>query len=99
ALRPDERAGVVTFSDRLRVPAPTTADLAHVRRVLAAITGDGGTALRDAVQLSLVSRHDEGARPLMLVFTDGVDNASWLSDEEVLESVRRTGVVIHVVRV
>ena len=51
------------------------------------------------MQLSLVTRHEEGARPLLLVFTDGVDNASWLSDEEVLESVRRTGVVIHVVRV
>jgi VWFA-related protein len=99
ALRPGERAGVLTFSHLLRVPAPSTADLANVRRVLASITGEGRTALRDAVQLSLITHHDEGARPLLLVFTDGVDNASWLSDEEVMESVRRSGAVIHVVRV
>jgi VWFA-related protein len=99
ALRPGERASLLTFSDLLRVPAPPTTDLAEVRRSLAAIAGQGGTALRDAVQLSLVTHHEEGARPLLLVFTDGVDNASWLSDEEVLESVRRSGVVIHVVTV
>jgi len=99
ALRPGEQAGLLTFSDLLRVSAPPTADLAQVRRTLAAIAGKGGTALRDAVQLSLVTHHDEGARPLLLVFTDGVDNVSWLSDEEVMESVRRSGVVIHVVRV
>lgn len=99
ALRPGERAGVVTFSHLLRVPAPATTDLAQIRGVLAGIAGDGRTALRDAVQLSLVTDDDGGARRLLLVFTDGVDNASWLSDEEVMESVRRSGVVIHVVRV
>jgi VWFA-related protein len=99
SLRPGEQAGLMTFSDVLHVSAPPTADLEHVRRALAAIAGNGGTALRDAVQLSLVTHHAEGARPLLLVFTDGVDNASWLSDEEVLESVRRSGAVIHVVRV
>jgi hypothetical protein len=46
-----------------------------------------------------VTHYEEGARPLLLLFTDGVDNASWLSDEDVFESVRRSGVVIHVVRV
>jgi VWFA-related protein len=99
ALRPGERAGVLTFSHLLRVPAPSTTDLADVRRVLASMTGDGRTALRDAVQLSLITHREEGARPLLLVFTDGIDNGSWLSDEEVIESVRRAGIVIHVVRV
>jgi VWFA-related protein len=99
ALRPGERAGVVTFSHLLRVPAPATTDLVQIRRVLAGMTGDGRTALRDAVQLSLMTHDDDGARRLLLVFTDGVDNASWLSDEEVMESVRRSGAVIHVVRV
>jgi len=99
ALRPGERAGVLTFSQLLRVPVPSTTDLAQVRQALVGIVGEGRTALRDAVQLSLLTRHDEVAQPLVLVFTDGVDNASWLSDEEVLESVRRSGVVVHVVRV
>ena len=99
ALRPGESAGLVTFSHRLRPVAPMTEDLAAVRGALAALIGDGRTALRDAVQLALSTEHDARARPLMLLFTDGVDNASWLSDEEVLESVRRAGTVIHAVTV
>ena len=99
ALRPGEWAGLLTFSHRLRPLAPITEDLASVRGALAAITGEGRTALRDAVQFALATDHAAGARPLILVFTDGVDNASWLSDEEALESARRAGTVIHAVSV
>ena len=97
ALRPGEWAGLLTFSHRLRPLVPITENLASVRGALAALSGDGRTALRDAVQLALATEHDARARPLILVFTDGVDNASWLSDEEVLESARRAGIVIHAV--
>jgi tight adherence protein B len=99
ALRPGEYAGLLTFSHRLRPLAPITEDLASVRAALADITADGRTALRDAVQLALATDHAATARPLTLVFTDGVDNTSWLSDEEVLESARRAGTVIHAVGV
>jgi VWFA-related protein len=99
ALRTGERAGLVTFSHDVRVRVGTTADLVAVRRVLGGIVGDGQTALRDAVQLAIALPRDDGARLLMLVFTDGVDNASWLSDEAVVEAARRAGVVIDVVRV
>ena len=95
ALRPGESAGLLTFSHRLRPLAPVTEDLASVRVALVALSGDGRTALRDAVQLALATEHDARARPLILLFTDGVDNASWLSDDEVLESARRAGIVIH----
>jgi VWFA-related protein len=99
ALRPGERAGLLTFSHQFRVPVQMTSDLASVRAALPALVGEGRTALRDAVLLAIATRHDEGARPLVLVFSDGVDNASWLSEDAVLESARRVGVVIHVVRV
>lgn len=99
ALRPGERAGVLTFSHRFRVLVDMTPDLASVRHALGSLLGEGRTALRDAVQLALATRHDEGSRPLVLVFSDGVDNASWLSEEAVLESARRVGVVIHLIRV
>jgi VWFA-related protein len=99
ALQARDRAGLVTFSHELRQPAVITDDLASVRMALGAMTGDGRTALRDAVQLAVATRHDDGVRPMMLVFTDGVDNASWLSEEAVTESARRAGVVVHIVRV
>jgi VWFA-related protein len=51
------------------------------------------------VQLALELRPRDQTRPLLLVFTDGKDTASWLSEESVLDSARRIGVVVHVVRV
>jgi VWFA-related protein len=102
ALRPVDSAGLLTFADALRLRAPMTRDLALVRAALPGIVGEGRTALRDAVQLALALGQDtisRDTRGLMLVFTDGVDNTSWLSDEAVIESARRTGEVVHVVRV
>jgi VWFA-related protein len=99
SLRPGERAGVLTFSHRFHELVAMTPDLASVREAIRSLVGEGRTALRDAVQLAIATRHDEGARPLVLIFSDGVDNASWLSEEAVLESARRAGVVIHLIRV
>src|SRR5262249_29426748 len=98
-LRPGDRAGLVTFSHVLRAPLELTDDLGAVRVALDGLTGNGRTALRDAVQLALAKSDDTVGRRLMLVFTDGVDDVSWLTEEAVMESVRRAGLVIHVVRV
>ena len=86
ALRPGDRAGLLTFSHQLRVAVAMTSELASVRGALRGVHDEGRTALRDAVQLAVATRHHEGARPLILVFSDGVDNASWLSEAAVLES-------------
>ena len=99
ALRPGDRAGLVTFSHMLLVPIEMTADIAAVRSALGRITSNGRTALRDAVQLALAKTDDHESRRLVLVFTDGVDNASWLSEKAIVESASRAAVVIHVVRV
>jgi VWFA-related protein len=98
ALRPGDRAGLVTFSHVLRAPTDLTENLAAVRGALDNVASYGRTALHDAVQLGLAKADDVVGRQVMLVFTDGVDNASWLSEEAVVESARRAGIVIHVVR-
>jgi Mg-chelatase subunit ChlD len=86
ALRSDDRAGLLTFSDVVTVRERLTRDLRSVRHSLGGITGEGQTALRDATQLALAAAHDSDARPMMLLFTDGADNASWLTEGDILES-------------
>ena len=99
ALRPDDRAALITFSHAIDLAVPLTNDLNAVRQTLYRIQPGGSTALRDAVQIALNLRPRDRTRTLLLVFTDGKDTASWLSAEAVLDSARRTGVVVHVVRV
>ena len=40
----------------------------------------------------------ESARRLLLVFSDGTDTASWLTDAQVIAAAHRSSIVIHVVR-
>ena len=46
---------------------------------------------------ALQLRPNDDSRPVVLVFTDGGDNASWLSVSDILAAARRAGVVIHAV--
>src|SRR5256885_143198 len=99
ALRPSDRAALITFSHGIDLAVPLTADLNAVRQMLSRIRPGGSTALRDAVQIALALRPHDLTRTLLLVFTDGKDTASWLSVDAVLDSARRAGIVVHVVRV
>lgn len=53
--------------------------------------------LRDAVYLGLAGTSDDRSRALLLLFSDGLDTASFLSSEAVIESARRSNAVVHVV--
>jgi VWFA-related protein len=99
ALHREDRAALVTFSHAVDLRVPMTGDLTAIRDALGAMKGNGATALRDAVHLALQLQPHDQTRPLLLVFTDGHDTASWLTEDAAIDSARRAGVVIHVVRV
>ncbi len=99
ALRAEDRAALVTFSNIIDVRVPMTSDVAAVQTALRAMRGSGATALRDAVHLALELQPHDQTRPLVLVFTDGRDTTSWLSADAVVDSARRVGVVVHAIRV
>ena len=99
ALRPDDKVSLVTFSHSADVRVAMTDDKAAVRGALTAIQPGGSTALRDALQLALTLRTHDRSRPLLLIFTDGIDTTSWLTEDAVLDTARRAGIVVHAVRV
>ena len=99
ALRKDDRAALITFSHMVDLRVPMTGDVQSIQTALARMTGSGATSLRDAVHLALQLQPRDRSRPLMLLFTDGHDTASWLTEDAVVDSARRSGVVIHAVRV
>lgn len=99
ALHPDDRAALVTFSHAVDLLVPMTGDTPSIRTALGAMTGNGATSVRDAIHLALQIRPHDRSRPLLLVFTDGHDTASWLTEDAAIDSAKRAGVVIHAVRV
>jgi VWFA-related protein len=76
-----------------------TGDMDAIREQLNAIHPGGSTALYDAVQVALELPPRDRSRPLLLVFTDGLDTTSWLRASDVIDSARRAGIVVHAVRV
>ncbi len=97
ALRKDDRAALITFSDLVRVESGLTGDLATVQSALERLRVRGGTALVDAAYAGLVFGESETGRALLIVFTDGVDTSSWLAPDAVLDAARWTDVVVYAV--
>lgn len=97
ALRPHDQVSLITFSHRVVAAVPMGHDRTAIDNALVALTGDGATALRDAVYLGLTKAADDRSRALMLVFSDGFDTASFLTGHMVLESAKRSNAVVHAV--
>lgn len=96
-LKPDDRVGLLTFSQRIEVNVPAGPDRARVAAALPGLKGKGPTAVRDAIWAGLQLVPADDTRPLVLVFSDGVDTASWLTVSALLDAVRRAAVVVHAV--
>lgn len=99
SLREEDAAALVTFSESVRFPEPMTHDRTRLLKSLSQLVAAGFTSLNDAAFLGLQLRPIETAdsRPVLLVFSDGHDNTSWLTAAQLIEATRRSGVLTHVV--
>jgi Ca-activated chloride channel homolog len=99
SLAAADRAALITFAEPVRLVVPMTADRQTLLTALSSLKADGSTSLNDAVFLALQLRPPEvaGSRPVVVVFSDGEDTASWLSNAKIVEATRRSGVVTHAV--
>ena len=97
ALRPEDQASLITFSHRVTPVVPMGHDRSPIHDALTSLSGDGATALRDATYLGLATASDDHSRALLLLFSDGFDTASFLTEETVLESAKRSNAIVHAV--
>jgi VWFA-related protein len=98
-LRPEDLAGLVTFSHEVSLREGLTRDRARLRRALAAIQPRGETALVDGSYAAMMLGETDVGRDFVIVFSDGVDTSSWLSEPQVFEAARRCNVVTYGVSV
>ncbi|MBV9157884.1 MAG: VWA domain-containing protein [Acidobacteriaceae bacterium] len=97
ALRPSDSVGVYAFSQRLEELQEMTMDRAASRRALTRLRAGGRTALFDAVsQLSLELEKRPGKK-VMVVLTDGGDNASVLTRESAAARAQKAGVPVFAI--
>lgn len=96
-LLPDDRAGLATFSEEVRLLADLGSSPTAVRGLLGRVRTGGGTSLRDAAWVALERARAARGRVLVLLLTDGADTSSWLSEEAVLSLARQSDCLVHVV--
>jgi VWFA-related protein len=96
---PGDETAIVSFGDKVNLEQDFTADMNLLRRTLNRISSSGGTALYDAVVRA--ARHlDEGGshkRRVLIVVTDGEDNASKYTLEEAVTALRDLKVLLYIV--
>ena len=95
-LRRGDEAALLAFSHELRLQVPPTLDREAVERALGGIEASGSTAGFDALYAA-VTLPATATRPVVVLFTDGEDNASVLSAEDAREAVDESGALVHVV--
>jgi VWFA-related protein len=98
-LKRGDRAALVAFSHVISANQELTEDLDRVRAALLQNRGEGLTALIDAAHTGMLIGESDVGRSLLIVFSDGVDTASWLTADSVLETARRGDVVVYGVEV
>jgi VWFA-related protein len=96
-LGPDDRLRLMMFNARVARILDYSKDPAAVDRAMQQATGGGGTALRDAINLALVSSAEPGRRQLLVVFTDGNDASSTTSMELLMSVAQRTSPTVTIV--
>jgi len=97
---PDDEVFVVNFNDTAYLDNPKdknfTNDLGELQTALGRIDARGGTAMRDAIEMSI--QHVKKAKrdkKVLVVITDGNDNSSLLSLERIMKSAHQSGVLIY----
>ena len=96
---PKDEVFIVNFNDEAFLDADFKDDAAARERALTKIDSRGGTAMRDAIRMS-IDHLREGAKKdkkVLLVVTDGNDNASIINLENLVKESQNSGVLLYAI--
>ncbi|MGH7457069.1 MAG: vWA domain-containing protein, partial [bacterium] len=84
-LRPIDRAGVTQFCGFIKELLPFTSDKAPLKANIAAADTCPATAINDALMTAIQATKRENYRRAIILYTDGIDNASVITKEAVID--------------
>ncbi|SPE42574.1 von Willebrand factor, type A [Candidatus Sulfopaludibacter sp. SbA3] len=93
---PEDEFFLVEFNDKVHLTQPLTADPSEIQARLGNAAPHGRTALLDAIGLSLGElKKSSKPRKALVIFSDGGDNRSRLTEKEVRGMVREGDALIY----
>jgi len=94
-LRPMDRASVLTFNHRVHEERPLTFGWTPVSFE----RGTGSTALFDAATAALVATPEAGRRRMAVLFTDGIDTASFVDGSTLVDVAKRADTSLFIITI
>jgi VWFA-related protein len=97
ASNPDDEEFLVNFNDEPYLDQPFTNDIKKLEQALDRLDTRGGTAMRDAISLSIdyAKEHGKRDKKVLVVVTDGNDNTSNITLEQLIRKARQSEVLIY----
>ena len=103
ASNPDDEVFIVNFNDEAFLDNPHgkdfTNNMTEMEEALSHIDSRGGTAMRDAIRMSIdhVKEKAHKDKKVLVVVTDGNDNSSVVSLEDLVKAAQQSEVLIYTV--
>jgi VWFA-related protein len=99
ASNPQDEEFIVNFNDEPFLDQPMTSDIGKLEHALARLDSRGETAMRDAINLSIdeLKKHGKHEKKVLVVITDGNDNASTMQMEPLAKKAQQSGVLIYAI--
>ena len=99
ASNPGDELFVLNFNDKVQIDVPLTRDVQVLEASIGRVDSIGGTAMRDAINLgqAYVNEHGTRDRKVLLVITDGIDNASIVARHQIEKQAEERDTVIFAV--
>ena len=96
---PQDEVFIVNFNDEAFLDKDFTNNVKDLQEGLARIDSRGGTAMRDAIRMSIDHLKEKAKKDkkVLVVVTDGNDNSSLISLENLVKTSQDTGVLIYTV--
>jgi VWFA-related protein len=96
---PEDEVFIVNFNDDSHFDQPLTNDVKKLQSALARMEARGGTAMRDALSKSInyVKKNGKKDKKVLVVITDGNDNSSDLTLEQVVRQAQNSEVLIYAI--
>ncbi len=96
----DDEVFIVNFNDTAYLDNPKdkdfTNDIGELEQALKRIDARGGTAMRDAIQMSIEHlKKGHRDKKVLVIITDGNDNSSVINMERIMRNAHQSDVVIY----
>jgi len=97
ASNANDQVFIVNFNDEAYLDCPFTNSIPKLEEGLSRIDQRGGTAMRDAINMSIEYMRDNAKldKKVLLVVTDGDDNMSTITLEQLVQKAQQSEILIY----